>query len=198
MNGGAIDKGTLDKCTLDKGMLDVAEAADPAAQRFDLPRMIEQHRPALVRYFLRHLPSPDDAEDLAQEALVRLMRMPSPTDVLNVEAYLLRIASNLMRDRFRRDLSHCVQQHVSLDELSGDWPSEVPHGERVYEGNRRLQLFLQALDELSPRCRQVFLLQRYEGLTYSAIAGRLEISVSAVEKQMMRALLHFDTRLGDM
>lgn len=187
MNGGAIDKGTLD----------VAEAAGPASDRFDLPRMIERHRPALVRYFLRHLPNADDAEDLAQETLVRLMRMPSPTDVLNVEAYLLRIASNLLRDRFRRDHSHCAQQHVSLDELSGDWPSEVPYGERVYEGNRRLQLFLEALDELTPRCRQVFLLQRYEGLTYSAIARRLEISVSAVEKQMMRALLHFDTRLGD-
>ncbi|WP_082607338.1 RNA polymerase sigma factor [Lysobacter sp. Root983] len=182
---------------MNEGGIDAAELSGPASGRADLPRMIEQHRPALVRYFLRHLPNADDAEDLAQEALVRLMRMPSTADVLNVEAYLLRIASNLVRDRFRRDVSHCTQQHVSLDELTGDWPSEVPYGERVYEGNKRLQLFLSALDELSPRCRQVFLLQRYEGLTYSAIARRLEISVSAVEKQMMRALLHFDTRLGD-
>jgi len=162
----------------------------------DLPLLIARYRPALVRYFSRHLQSADDAEDLAQEALVRLVRMPSLSGVLNVEAFLLQIASNLLRDRFRRDKSHQVQHHVSIDEVAKDWPSEDPHGECVYEGSRRLQAFLAALDELSPRCRQVFLLQRYEGLTYSAIAKRLEISVSAVEKNMMRALLHFDTRLG--
>ncbi|MGO1070435.1 RNA polymerase sigma factor [Lysobacter sp. CA199] len=172
-------------------------AAAAAACAADLPRLIARHRPTLVRYFSRHLPSSADAEDLAQETLVRVLRMPSLSGVLNVEAFLLQIAANLLRDRFRRDKSHQVLQHVSIDEMATDWPSEDPHGECVYEGGRRLQVFLAALDELPPRCRQVFLLQRYEGLTYSAIAKRLEISVSAVEKNMMRALLHFDTRLGE-
>lgn len=163
----------------------------------DLPLLIARHRPALIRYFSRHLHSTQDAEDLAQEALERLVRMPSLSGVLNVEAFLLQIASNLLRDRFRRDKSHHVLQHISIDELATDWPSEDPHGESVYDANRRLHRFLAALDELPPRSRQVFLLQRYEGLTYSAIARRLEISVSAVEKNMMRALLHFDARLED-
>ncbi|MBX9400547.1 RNA polymerase sigma factor [Lysobacter sp. BMK333-48F3] len=174
-----------------------APEAGAAPGAADLPLLAARYRPALVRYFTRHLPSADDAEDLAQEALVRLVRMPSLDGVSNVEAFLLQIASNLLRDHFRRDKSHQVQHHVSIDEVARDWPSEDPHGECVYEGNRRLQSFLAALDELPPRCRQVFLLQRYEGLTYSAIAKRLQISVSAVEKNMMRALLHFDARLGE-
>ena len=152
-------------------------------------------RPALLRYFRRHLDNDSDAEDLAQEALLRLLR--SPVSPENTEAYLLRIASNLLRDRLRRDRSHCVAQHEPLDSALHDRPTEEPGSDCVYEGRARLDRFLAALDELPPRCRQVFLLQRYEGLTYTAIAKRLQISVSAVEKHMMRALLFFQARLAD-
>lgn len=162
----------------------------------DASALAHRYRPALIRYFRRHLDSADDAEDLAQETLMRLLR--TPTDVANAEAYLLRIASNLLRDRFRRELSHRTAQHESFEESVHDWPSEVPCGERVYEDRERLQRFLRTLDQLPPRCRQVFLLQRYEGLTYGAIAKRLQISVSAVEKHMMRALLHFESRLAEL
>ena len=152
-------------------------------------------RPVLLRYFRRHLDNESDAEDLAQEALLRILRSPVPPD--NTEAYLLRIASNLLRDRFRRDRSHHAALHEPLDASLHDHPADEPGSERVYEDRRRLDLFLVALDQLPPRCRQVFLLQRYEGLTYAAIAKRLEISVSAVEKHMMRALQHFQARLAE-
>lgn len=157
-----------------------------------------RYRPALVRYFQRHTGNASDAEDLAQEALIRLCRSSKDAgNVDNIEAYLMRIASNLMRDRFRRDQSHHASQHEAFDERVHDGMGEGFGSDHVYEAKERLQRFLEALDQLSPRCRQVFLLQRYDGLTYGAIAKRLGISVSAVEKQMMRALLHFDSRLGD-
>ena len=154
-------------------------------------------RPMLMRYFRRHLGSgaDADAEDLAQEALIRLIR--SPIQATNTEAYLLRIASNLLRDRFRRDRTHRQPLHDSFETRLHDLPSEEPGGDRVYEDKERLRHFLEALDQLPPRCRQVFLLQRYDGLTYTSIAKRLSISVSAVEKHMMRALLHFQARLAE-
>ncbi len=64
----------------------------------------QRFRPMLVRYFRRHLQHEADAEDLAQEALMRLVR--SPTQVDHAEAYVVRIAANLLRDRFRRERSH--------------------------------------------------------------------------------------------
>lgn len=158
-----------------------------------LPHSVQRFRPVLLRYFHRHLDNPADIEDLTQEALIRLLR--SSTDIANAEAYLLRIASNLLRDRFRREQTHQTAQHESIDASLHEWPSEEPGCERVYEDREHLQRFLNELGALPPRCRQVFLLQRYEGMTYSAIAKRLGISVSAVEKHMMRALLHFQARL---
>lgn len=167
-------------------------------QTTDTAAYANRYRPALVRYFQRHLGNRHDAEDLAQEALARLCRSASAIE--NVEAYLMRIASNLLRDRYRRDQTQKTSLHDAFDEWNDKHLNplgEVPGGDRVYEGRARLERFLQALDELSPRCRQVFLLQRYDGMTYSAIAKRLGISMSAVEKHMMRALLHFDSTLED-
>lgn len=169
------------------------------AQAHDLARLAERHRPTLLRYFSRHLSSREDAEDLTQEVLVRFSQQPpgAIAALVNVEAYLLRIASNLLRDRFRRDRSRRVGDHVPIETVIHTWQGEEPSCERVYEDKVRLQNFMRVLEALPPRCQQVFLLQRYDGLTYSAIAKRLAISVSAVEKHMMRALLHLDAKLDD-
>jgi RNA polymerase sigma-70 factor (ECF subfamily) len=154
-----------------------------------------RYRSSLVRYFLLHLGGGEDAEDLAQEVFVRFAQQKSAQPIANVEAFLFRIAANLLRDRFRRNKTHHVQAHFPIDECVSEQLGEAPSEEHVYEEQERLRAFLQALEELPPKCRAAFLLQRYEGMSYSAVAQHLGISVSAVEKHMMKALLHFDARL---
>ncbi len=166
-----------------------------AEAKHDTEMLARRYRGALLRYFLRHLGNREDAEDLAQEVFARFAQQKASSPIANVEAFLFRIAANLLTDRFRRNQTHCVSQHFPIDECAAGQLGEAPSEEHVYEVQEQLQAFLRALGELSPRCRRVFLLQRYEGMTYSAIAQRLAISVSAVEKQMMKALLHFDARL---
>ena len=53
------------------------------------------------------------------------------------------------------------------------------------------------LDELPERTRQVFVLCRVEGIRQKNVARRLGVSVSAVEKHMIRAIAHLATSLGD-
>ncbi len=163
-----------------------------------LPDDIERFRPALLRYLVRHLGGVrEDLEDLAQDALLRLHRAGAREQIDNPEAYLVRIASNLVKDRLRQRQAEPMLDAIDPDHIDSGMSGEVPGPDRVYEDKRRLQAFLQLLDELPPRCREVFLLQRFEGLTYNAIADRLGISVSGVEKHMMKALLHFDSRMAD-
>jgi RNA polymerase sigma-70 factor, ECF subfamily len=54
-----------------------------------------------------------------------------------------------------------------------------------------------SIDELPPRCREVFVLSRYENLKYMEIADRLQISVKTVETQMSKALQHLRIRLEE-
>lgn len=160
-----------------------------------LPGDFERLRPALRRYLVRHVGATPEVDDLVQEAMLRLHRASEREQIANPEAYLVRIASNLVKDRLRQRQAEPFLDARSADEVHDGLEGEVPGPDRVYEDNRRLQAFLALLEELSPRCREVFLLQRFEGLTYGAIADRLGISVSGVEKHMMKAILHFDSRM---
>ena len=69
----------------------------------------------------------------------------------------------------------------------------ISPGETIVSARQDLDVILAAVDELPPKCREVFLMQRNEGLAYAEIASRLGISESMVQKHMSKAL----TRLHD-
>ena len=54
-----------------------------------------------------------------------------------------------------------------------------------------------AIDELPEKCREIFMLNRYENLKYHEIADKLELSQKTVEAQMSKALQHLRLRLGE-
>jgi RNA polymerase sigma-70 factor (ECF subfamily) len=70
--------------------------------------------------------------------------------------------------------------------------------EEQNEQNEELRKAIeQVIEELPPRCRKIFLLNRRSGLSYSEIARTLDISLSTVSTQMGRALRHFQKYLSD-
>ena len=68
--------------------------------------------------------------------------------------------------------------------------------EAALHAKQRLQAIVSVLDELSPQCRNVFVLHKFEGLTHPEIAARVGISRSTVEKHMTTALKHLVRQLG--
>ncbi len=74
-------------------------------------------------------------------------------------------------------------------------PSTSP--ERILESRESMNRFETGLKALSPRSRDVFVLHRYEGLTYSEIAQHCDITVSAVGKHMIKAIAHFEAWMGE-
>ena len=74
----------------------------------------------------------------------------------------------------------------------------APHAERVLDGEQQLRVLEAALRELSPKCRAVFVLFHFDGLSQRDIADRLRISVSMVEKYVKQALSHCEKRLKEL
>jgi len=138
------------------------------------------------RTLMRRGGSPDEADDLVQEAWVRLAcyeRECMP--VRDPEQFLLRTAVNLAIDLRRVQASHGepVQVHevVLVD--------TAPSPEAVVLGRERLDRASRCLGGMTPRTRDIFLAHRLDGQTYQEIADHQGLSVSAVEKAIARAMM---------
>ncbi len=151
-----------------------------------IERLFQDHRQALIRWVHRIVRCEATAADLAQESYLRMMGGPSDQSFNSPKAFLFRTATNLALDHVRREKFR-GQAAESLDAAS-EVPTSFPSAEQVLLDKERLDLFVNALRNLPPRCREVFLLHRLDECPYSEIAMRLGISESAVEKHIMRAL----------
>jgi DNA-directed RNA polymerase specialized sigma24 family protein len=78
----------------------------------------DRFRKPLMAYFLRRVGDRSEAEDLTQEVFVRLTRHPDRPSGDGAEAYVFMIASNLLKDRGRHQLSRKVSAHKSLSDVS--------------------------------------------------------------------------------
>ncbi|WP_374453837.1 RNA polymerase sigma factor [Phenylobacterium sp.] len=162
------------------------------------------YRRPLMAFFLRHTDDRAEAEDLTQEVFVRILKGAPETSVQAPDAFVFTIAANLLRDRLRLRIAKRADRHVSLDvDPTQDGPSEplniaaeTVSAERVLMDRQRLKAVLKALEELPPRTRDIFVLARLEKLKHAEIASRMGVSVSAVEKNLVRAVAHLARRFG--
>ena len=157
-----------------------------------LTDLYRSESPRLVRILSRQTRNADDAHDLMQDAFFRLARLGRQGTLLErPQAYLRRIASNLLKDRAKSAARQSVALHVVADEES--LPGVDPH--RLLESRDMLRRLEAAIMRLRPRTREVFVAHRVEGLTYAEIAERTGLSVKGVEKQMSKALVQLDRLL---
>ncbi|WP_178076429.1 MULTISPECIES: RNA polymerase sigma factor [unclassified Pseudomonas] len=124
------------------------------------------------------------ASDLVQELFLRFWRRPE-VKVEALDTYLLRCAGNLAIDHLRSEGSRerAAEAVLPLDDTA---MAQAP--EQAVEVDHDLQRIEAALRALPERTRQIFLLNRIHGCKYGEIAKAMQLSQSAVEKHMMRAL----------
>ena len=148
-------------------------------------RLSDRYRAPLMAYFKRRTGDPVEAEDLAQEVLVKIMEMPDFARVEKPENFIFRTAANLLVDRARKT---AVRQGAKADlEVLGAG-AEVFTPERVIQSRQELRHAIAALDALPDTTRDIFMLHRHEGFKYREIADLYGMSQSAVEKHMAKAL----------
>jgi RNA polymerase sigma factor (sigma-70 family) len=157
----------------------------------DAPRtasLVAELRPALVAFFRRRCRDIAEAEDLAQDVVVRALGHSESLSPTRANGYIFRIAANRWRDRGRRLLTQ--RFCVSWDEDSALQVSDAFSPERLASGQEELGNVAIALQQLSERTRSVLVLCRVEQMKQREIAKAMGISVSAVEKHLARALSH--------
>jgi RNA polymerase sigma factor (sigma-70 family) len=151
-----------------------------------LSQMHELHGEALRRYLSRVLQCDVAAQDVAQDAWVRLLRYRPQIEPTRSRGYLFQVALNIVRDRFAEKRTHA--EIPSALEWESDLESDAPDPERVAGAREAVGIVAEEIARLPPRCREVFLMHRIDGLTHEAIAQTLQISRSMVEKHMIKAL----------
>jgi RNA polymerase sigma-70 factor (ECF subfamily) len=158
----------------------------PADPRTELvTRVYLRFQRSLLRYLRDLLARREDAEEVAQETYVRLLRAGSAgRSEMHIRASMFRAATNLAYDRFRQRRTRGLQDDAEFAEL----PDEAPQVERVVAMEQALGVVERTLLALPPRCRQVFLLRTFHEWSYETIAERLGVSKRTVEREMQTAL----------
>ncbi len=126
-----------------------------------------------------------DAEDLVQEAWVRLACYSQDRTVEQPEAFLMRAALNLSIDAYRETKGR--GEAVVLDEAV--LVDTSPGVEAVALARERMARLIECLHGLNAKTRNIFLDHRFHGMSYQEIAREHGLSISAVEKHIARATL---------
>jgi RNA polymerase sigma-70 factor, ECF subfamily len=150
----------------------------------DFDTLYRALQPGLFRYLHRLTGDPDVAEDVAQEAFVRLLSRPD----LTAEAarlWLFTVATNLVRDRGRASTRRA--RLLSAEPVT---PTRLPNPDEVLERNERVASVRDALAVLPERDRQM-LMMREEGFRYGEIAAVVGVAPGSVGTLIARALRRF-------
>jgi len=161
-------------------------AAETDCEPLCVQNTIRRYHDSLIQFLRQRLRVPDDALDVAQETYIRLLQYQDSRSIRSPSSMLFRIAINVANDLGRAELARGVHGHCSVDDL--DIASDEPSAERQLTARQDLALLYEAIEQLPPKCRQVFLLSRVRRMTYGEIARHCGISQKMVEKHVSHAL----------
>lgn len=164
--------------TSDADLLSLYADGDQAAAR----ALMLRHAPQILSLAKRMLKDPVEAEDVTQEAMLKLWKMaPNWREgEAKVSTWLYRVASNLCTDRLRKKRS------VALDEVP-EMEDETPNVEAQMITADRGHALRGAMDRLPQRQKLALTLRHFEDLSNPEIADVLETSVEAIESLLSRA-----------
>lgn len=154
--------------------------------------MFVKYQTDLRRFVTLKFGDVDEAEDIVQDAFHNFLRTDSPETLENPRAYLYQTAQNLALNRIRKRKYH--EGYISLDHNE----EEARSPERVITAEKDLQSVKTSLGNLPKNCHRAFVMSRVEGKSYQDIAEELGVSISSVEKYMMRAMTFLRENFDDM
>ncbi len=168
-------------------MSDVTDSLTSSAETL-LPELYREHFGVVRTFLARRLGCPEAGREAAQDIFLRLLLHPLSVPIVNPRGFLLRAAHNLAVDLMRAQRIRPTIEPI--EDYESVLVDPVSDPARIAEARQRLRVLANGIDTLPARCREVFFLHRFEGLTQTEISFRLGISVKAVEANFARAILY--------
>jgi RNA polymerase sigma factor (sigma-70 family) len=165
------------------GIADHMSQADPT--ELDVTSFVRLFNSAvrdLRSYLRRTLRRDDDADEIAQEAMLRIWGARDTVSIETARPLLFRIASNLAIDRLREH-----RRWRFSDIADTDHATDAASADRVVAARQELAVIQSAIRTLPDKCRTAFVLSRIEGRKHAEIAAAMGISKSMVEKHVADA-----------
>jgi len=143
----------------------------------------------LLKFLRRKGRSREDAEDLIQEAMLRLHVYGRDAPVVNEEAFLRCAVHHLSIDQHRRDRPD-LRREVPIEDIDAQNPLIAPEStpEDTVEAQQRLNHIRAILDAVSLRTREIYFAHR-AGYSHAEIADHMDISNITIKRHIARALL---------
>lgn len=142
--------------------------------------------PVLLRFLRRNWRNQGEVLDLLQDVYVRVYEAAAREHPRAVKPFLFATARNLMVDRLRQMNVVSFEAVADFDRLNVI--DDEPSPERQASAREELRQLQKAVDELPPRCRQIVILRKVEGISQREVARRLGVTEEAVESQIGRAM----------
>jgi RNA polymerase sigma factor (sigma-70 family) len=158
--------------------------ADDGARWFT--EEVQPHEAKLRVYLRRRFPTLPDVDDIVQETYARLFRERRAGKRFEARSYMFPVARNVAFDIFRRSRTIAIGGLGEMAGLGG--LEESPDAAECASHDQELELLQEAIRLLPPRCREVFTLRRFQGLSHREIAARLDISENTVDAQLCNAI----------
>ncbi len=148
--------------------------------------------PALTRFIRRNWRNESDVADLRQEVYANVYAAAREHLPLQPKPFLFTTARNHLINKARRVKIVSIEHVADLEALSVAVDAVTP--DRHLTARDELRRVQAGLDRLPPRCREVVVLRKVEGLSTREVAARLGVGTDTVERQTvlgMRALVDF-------
>lgn len=144
-------------------------------------REVVPHEPAVRRWLARTRVTPEDIDEVIQEAYCRLTTLESIDHIDRPDAYFFATCRNLLVRRLKRERLVPIATTAEIEELCADASLSPEHLTATRLDYARL---MGILDRLPSRCREIVRLRKVEGWSHKEIAAHLDMSERAVEKQI--------------
>jgi RNA polymerase sigma factor (sigma-70 family) len=153
--------------------------------------VFERYYRELLGFLARKVRDRDVAADLAQESFARVYAAERSGSVVHdPRALLYRTARNLLVDSYRRAEVRAPEGDAELGMVEPDMYAgpDALEPEAALNARQRFEALADTVDRLPTRCREAFILVKFDGLTHAQTAERMGISVKTVEMQIQIAL----------